>query len=146
MEFSGELISIKPSTIKAGLPVDLNVQFTVATSSFWEKINGWWCKITITLDGMEGSKISTYIFGSSKTLFYKINVGPDVMPNYDLNGFVTILCSKGGFSSYQETVYDEPITIRVMTEGVLGGFPIIPVLVGAGGLLILAVALSQKRK
>ena len=144
MIFSGELISLTPSTIKAGLPINLVAKFSVATTSWWEKVNGWWAEIEIALDGMSGIVTSSVLYGSSHTLSYRVAVGPDVMTGYNLDGFLTIKCFKGGFSGYTEIVYFEPITIQagVIPEGT---FPIIPVALAVGVGMVAIAAITKKR-
>jgi len=150
--FSGDLISVSPTTIKYGRPIDLVAKWTVSTSSAWEVINGWWADIEITLDGMGGKADSGIIIGySKKTFTHMINISPDVMPGYNIDGYATIKCYKGGFSSDYEVVYNQPITIRV--EGIPNGpeeeeegFPIIPVALAAGCLLVITAAATKNKK
>jgi len=152
--FSGYLISVSPTTIKYGRPIDLVIKWTVSTSSAWEVINGWAAKLEISLDGLEGEQIESNIFGYSTKVFNKmVNVGPDVMPSYNLSGYIIIKCYKGWPSTYYEVVYYEPITIVV--EGVPddnglpddeGEFPIVPIALAAGCLLVVTAAVTKKRK
>jgi len=155
--FSGNLISISPTTIKLGLPVKLVVQYWAATSSWWEVINGWYARAEITLDGMEGETPTHYIIGKESRSFSDIiNVGPDVMPGYDLNGYITIKCLKGDLSTDYEIVYNQPITIRVEEvpngDGELpngdeeGELPIIPIALAAGCLLVITAAATKNKK
>lgn len=152
MAFSGELISINPTTIKAGLPINLVVTYKVTTNSPVEIINGWTARIELTLDGLEGAAETEYIFGWSRTVKHTVNLGPDVMPGYDLNGYAKIICYKGGFSGYAEVVYYEPIVIHSSYvpdggNGELpsGKFPIIPLAI-AGGAIVVAAAFLTKKK
>ena len=90
MVLSGELISLKPTSIKAGLPISLIATYRVSTSSLWEVINGWSSKIILTLNGLEGSATAS-IFGYYRTIIHTIDLGPDVMPSYDLNVYAKII-------------------------------------------------------
>jgi len=152
--FSGELISVLPTTVKVGLPVSLVVKYWVATSSWLEVLNGWYTNVKITLNGMEGTTPTHWIIAKeSKSFSDMVTVGPDVMPSHNLNGYVSIKCLKGDLSPDYEIVYYEPISIRA--EGVPGDgdgvppaeekFPIIPFAAGVGGLLVVVAAVTRKR-
>ena len=156
MIFSGELISLEPSTIKAGLPIELVAKYRASTSSWVEAFNGFISGVEITLDGMEGSAYTDIILGSSHTISLVVVVGPGVMPNYNLTGYVIIKCGKGGWSPYYEVVYHEPITIKVFVPGdgeppdgeppPEGKFPIIPIAIAVGILAVATAAITKKRK
>ncbi|HUV55827.1 MAG TPA: hypothetical protein VMV84_01210 [Dehalococcoidales bacterium] len=152
--FSGTLYSIVPTSIKVGLPIQLVVAYYVHTSSWWEVLNGWYARVEITLDGLGGVTPTHYIIGKEGRSFSDmITVGPDVMPGYDLNGFISIKCYKGDLSSDYEIVYYGPITIKV--EGIPDDgeepdegkeFPIVAIALAAGALLVVTAAVTKKKK
>ncbi len=163
MIFSGELLSLEPAEIKPGRPINLVAKWTVATSSPIEVITGWEAEFVIALDGLEGKSsagVWDLIGFSRKTFTHMINVGPDVMPSYGLTGYATITCWKGGFSSYYEVVYNEPIVLASAINGGGNGgngggnggngeegegkFPLIPVAIGVGVVAVAVAAVTRR--
>lgn len=139
--YSGEVASITPNTIKAGMPIKLFATWWAGNDDAWQILNGWHAKIKVELNGLIGER-SFFILGRSIQPFYdtEILVGPGVMPKYDLSGYVSIEC-RNGVSS---TPYYQPIIIRTIVPSPPvppdeeKEFPIIPVAIGIGILLVVA--------
>lgn len=148
--FFGEIISLNPAVLRPGQRIKLTTKWRVWTTSWWEANLGWWAGIEITLGGMSEKFESGMFYSHIKEFNSLIEVGPDVMPNHDLFGDIVITCYKGGFSSYSEIVYSEPIQIKIPTgneeNGENGfGLPLIPLAIAASvGIVVIAVISKRK--
>ncbi len=151
MIFAGEVISLDPAVIQPGQEIKLLTKWKVSTSSWWEANLGWFAEIEISLGGMSGKKRSAMFYTPTREFSHLIDVGPDTMPSHDLTGDISITCYKGGFSSYSEVVFFEPIRIRIPSgsggngqeEVVEKKLPIIPIAIVAA-LGIVAIAAKTK--
>lgn len=147
--YSGGVTSITPAAIKAGLPVNLIVSWWASTDDPLQVLFGWHAKIKIELDGLIGER-EFFVKLRSVQPFnnMKVVVGPDVMPDYNLNGYISVECRNGASA----TPYYEPITITSLgipdgngepPDG--GELPLIPIAIGAGVLLVALAAITKKR-
>ena len=154
MVLYGSLSSLTPTTIEPGKQIRLRALFHVGTTSWWEWHTGWEADIKISLNGMTGKVRTPYIYDYQKDFSYLIDIGPGVMPDYDLSGDVTITCYKGFLSGGQEIVFYEPILIKTPIpdgdgnddDGFPGEFPIVPVAIAAGVGIVALAAIMKKKK
>lgn len=150
--YSGAVTSITPAAIKAGLPIKQIIDWWAATDDPWQVIFGWHMKIKVELNGLIGEQ-SYHVIGRSVQPIndMELLIEPDVMPNYDLSGYVSVECRDG--VPTPEIVYYQPITIKVLGGGdggdgepPSGELPLIPIALGAGVLLVAVAALTKRRK
>lgn len=163
--FSGIVSGVEPAIIGAGEPITLQISWEAETSALFEQINGWRARAIITLDGMEEDIASSTLFGASNTGIFEVTF-PGVMQQ-NMNGHITLSCLKAGFSDYEERVDERDFAISLIgaaceidadcpegyvckngvcvPEGEPGKFPVLPVVLIAGGVIAAAVSLGKPK-
>ena len=159
MKFAGEIFFTAPRVIDAGSPISIRVAGQASTNDWVEAFNHWHYTVTVTLqNGMSASKKilvnkapeNNYVKEFDETFNFS-----DLMPNYDITAEILIRCYVGQVSYYEDVV-EEEILIETRKNGGSGGSGgsggeetdlkkyLIPAAVGAGALILLAIAFRRK--
>jgi hypothetical protein len=163
MKFAGEIFFTAPQVIDAGSTISIRVAGQASTNDWVEAFNHWHYIVTVTLqNGMSASKKilvndivleNNYVKEFDETFNF-----PVLMPNYDITAEILIRCYVGQVSYYEDVVEEE---ILIKTRGNSGGGGgngggggesetdlkkyLIPAAVGAGALILLAIAIGGKK-
>lgn len=114
--YSGNIVTVTPSSIQEGMPIAVTVAFKAATTSLVEKINGWWTGVEFNLisggNNIKQTLDGSIAFGASVSKSVAAYMG--IMPGSDVTGTVRLLGYKGGFSMYYEVL--DVWTIRIVSS------------------------------
>lgn len=142
--FRGTITHIEPLVLLPGEQVNFLISFLAYADTFWEQINGWDTRLTISLDGMSDSDIQHHLGKEGHREGETLALG--IMPEHSIAG-VIILEARGSsplpISQEWKQLDRVPITLAVPGEEEGKGLPLV-LLLGGGAALALAAAMKKK--